>query len=1198
MRFGSKAGLLDNQRSDPAQSLAHSIVLTGLQPSTTYAYRVRSTDATGNAASSREAFFKTVAASPSSPSLSEFTITRVPGLRGLYRLSAAIPNTAKIVRVDFYLDGKPLGQDYAPLPDGGLNRFEYLLAPSFAGLPDADFFRQHTIEAVAVGEDGLTGRGQVLFDPPFECAEIEASVVQPLRGKTLFIQGEVVPQGTTQHIEVSARRIAPLCEYPAGDTRSAIERMNCIEEHAMVASVDIYAGGRFVCHLDGNNSHTYECDWDLGGLATGTYTVRADVTGDASCKQTVTQDLSIRQGEARLDVTREVTRAGNVFEVALTVENVGRAAYTVDRIEDSVTGFQPIAKEITDVGLAYTVAMDCRSSGTDCALDIEVGDAADTVITLHPGGRLTVSYQALPVLDVDPDDDDWVIGTDPVRVVGRGEQENPAFDLPCVQTTDREPLADAVRSAWGGSNYLIVTNRGVLWLLYGLDTPRGYHSLLSDMARLARYRGAMLGYVGGLDANDPDEIREVIRDWGSDMRGADMAAGGYLTDGYLLIVGDSVVVASKLIYDDDIADATADWQDGGISPIRLVDNYYANTSGSSKPELAVGRLPGDTISALRRPIETSLLDLHNCSWGLVVSGTDDDDDENEGDFREGSRQIRNRLDDEFEFVRLIHWDDFPSGLDRLNEFLQWAPQMDAIFYQDHGGVRSWDSTLETSTVPNNFQGSYPVVVALACWTGHYQAEDSIAEAFLDSEAGAYIGSTEPSAIVTNVEAGPMYVERWLAGRTAAQALRQTKRALWGDDPEDVERMWVHEYNYYGDPTYAYCPDNNAAQMSGLAAAPDPPVVAAVPPSTLTLMIPPYEVSSEGGIDRVSIPGGGMLLTEGQPMVPTFLMTQEIPAGYQVQDVTLAERSGLSTASGLVLPIVRHEPANSSVVWANQPAITANSGWYPERDFGWQIDERPDGATTLVLRLYPFYYNAATRDARFYTNYRFSLRYTQPDVRLTDIATDKLAYAPGEPVEVHLIIESTGAARDAVVAAVVRREASSEPVAGLLLTTMAALEGRATFSTTWSGGDPDAYYAEITLREPGGDLINRATAAFVVGSSAAEISSFTATPASYAPGQPVAIHLSFANTGSVPIAGAATVEVRDPAGGVVQTFTHDFEGLAVGASLGFDDVWTTTGMLGTHRLLGYVTYDGQATEPAVALVRSSPRTYLLLVLIDL
>ena len=135
--------------------------------------------------------------------------------------------------------------------------------------------------------------------------------------------------------------------------------MNCIEDHAMVAGVDIYAGGRFVCHLDGNSSHTYECNWDLGGLTTGTYTIRADATADASCKETVTRDLIIRQGEARLDVTREVTRTGNVFEVALTVENLGRAAYTVDRIEDSVTGFQPIAKQIASVDLEYTVAMDC-----------------------------------------------------------------------------------------------------------------------------------------------------------------------------------------------------------------------------------------------------------------------------------------------------------------------------------------------------------------------------------------------------------------------------------------------------------------------------------------------------------------------------------------------------------------------------------------------------------------------------------------------------------------------------------------------------------------------------------------------------------------------------------------------------------------------------------------------------------------------
>ena len=423
---------------------------------------------------------------------------------------------------------------------------------------------------------------------------------------------------------------------------------------------------------------------------------------------------------------------------------------------------------------------------------------------------------------------------------------------------------------------------------------------------------------------------------------------------------------------------------------------------------------------------------------------------------------------------------------------------------------------------------------------------------------------------------------WLGGRTAAQALRETKRTLWGDDPEDVERLWVHEYNYYGDPAYAYCPDNDAAEVPGRTAA------AAGPPSTLDLTITAYEVASEGGIDRVSIPGGSMLLTEGQPMVPTFLVTQEIPAGYRVQEVTLAERSGLSTASGLRLPLVRHEPAVSGR--AGEPTgRSASPGWYPERDYGWQVDEQPDGTSTLVIRVYPFYYDASTTDIRFYSTYHFAIRYTQPATGLVDVAADKLTYAPSEPVAIHLVVEAMGAAQDAVVEVGVRREASSEPVAGLLLTTLAGLQGQATFSATWDGGSPDAYYAEVTLRETGGDLIDRATAAFTVGSSEAEISSFTATPSSYAPGQSVIVHLSFANTGTVPITGITTVEVRDLAGAVVRTFTHDFEGLAVGASLGFDDLWPTTGMLGAHRLLGYVTYDGRATEPAVALVRSSPRT---------
>ena len=283
----------------------------------------------------------------------------------------------------------------------------------------------------------------------------------------------------------------------------------------------------------------------------------------------------------------------HVFEVALTIENSGRATYVVDRIEDTVTGFQPIPKEaIPNIPVQYDVTMDCLSAGAGCDVNIDVAEPLETALFLAPGESFSVVYQLMPVLDVDPEDEDWAIGSEPVRVIGRREAENPTFDRPCVETSDDEPLADAVRSFWGSSRYLIVTNRSRLLIFYGWDQPDDYHRLLAALARLARYRGAMLAYVGGLDHDQADEIRTVIGEWGADMRGADMEAGGYLTDGYLLLVGDELIVPARTVVDADIADATADWPHGGVGIISSADNYYANIAGNSKPELVVGRMPG------------------------------------------------------------------------------------------------------------------------------------------------------------------------------------------------------------------------------------------------------------------------------------------------------------------------------------------------------------------------------------------------------------------------------------------------------------------------------------------------------------------------------------------------------------------------------------------------------------------------------
>ena len=74
-----------------------------------------------------------------------------------------------------------------------------------------------------------------------------------------------------------------------------------------------------------------------------------------------------------------------------------------------------------------------------------------------------------------------------------------------------------------------------------------------------------------------------------------------------------------------------------------------------------------------------------------------------------------------------------------------------------------------------------------------------------------------------------------------------------------------------------------------------------PPSTLDVVIPDYEVTTEEGIDHVEIPGGKIATVVGKPMIPYYTTPLDYPEGYVVQDVVLIERSSLETATGLNIP---------------------------------------------------------------------------------------------------------------------------------------------------------------------------------------------------------------------------------------------------------------------------------------------------------
>jgi len=249
---------------------------------------------------------------------------------------------------------------------------------------------------------------------------------------------------------------------------------------------------------------------------------------------------------------------------------------------------------------------------------------------------------------------------------------------------------------------------------------------------------------------------------------------------------------------------------------------------------------------------------------------------------------------------------------------------------------------------------------------------------------------------------------------------------------------------------------------------------AEPGSVLEVTVPDYEVDTIAGLDYVDIPGGNVLLVEGKPRVPYYSVSVDYPKGHRVQDVTLKERAGMVTATGLKLPTVVVKPLSSS---GSDLPPDGNEGWYPEEDYRWRVWENPDGSTTLVIVMYPFYYNPETTDVKFYKNYRFDIEYIISNVEITRLYTDKDIYERGDEVTLDIQLNNSGATQDVVVSTVIKQYGLGETVAGLPLRSLKNLVGDASLTAEWDSGGtmPGSYYAEVILTDTAGNMLDKKVA---------------------------------------------------------------------------------------------------------------------------
>jgi uncharacterized repeat protein (TIGR01451 family) len=1242
VQVGDQAATYDRQVQDPALFQDHALKLTSLAPSTVYHYFVQSTDGSSNTVASVEGFFETAPLSDSEPPVaSSLAFERDPGLYDLYRFSASVSDTIGVARVEFYMDDELIGVDYAPSSPA----YEAYMHPFVQGIAREDFFTSHEMRVVAYDHAGLSGVQQQTIIPFEEPMEGELRIELPHQGYIEYIEGNTVPAGTEVNIVVYAVEYEwasildlfqtnPVSEEPHEIPHGPFGLQAARPEQpagpfAQVPGVifgqELYgiqvdrAVDRVVFSIDDTPVYTsvpdHETDfyhsyvWDISGMPTGTHKIAATAYDTAGKQLYRARHMGIKRGTPAFDLSRSVSRIGNYFRVSLTLTNEGTASAEVDRMIDNVYGFQPIRRDLPlGADPSYEVITWCSLDVIHCDVVIDLRDTAGDSITLGPGESATVEYDVVPILYTYSFQ--YAIGPYDVAIqyddaTGYHEQE---ITRPCYSTEEGElnPVAWAKAEA----NYLIVTNPAYL-SFQSYPVEGAVELLLSELGRLAQLKSGILGYVAGDVANvaDPNWVDGWITQWGTGMMGSDGAPNGFLSNGYLLLVGETEIIPAHSKHMNPPSYASY----AHSLHIDTTDMYYANTGGNSfNPELMVGRIIGNVAWELVVPIQSSISVFEgrpnhdfDRSHALVVSGWDECreggcDDIN---FSDEAAAVDSRLTNGGTQVVRLDTPQYVSQTQSVAAFLSLAPGQDIIHLVGHGNSGSCDD-LEASDVTSPtdpFGDAHPFVYGSSCLTGRYTDGPSFAEAFLTRGAGVYLGSTEVSYCCTNKAVAKKFYDRWDSGESIAYALKQTKVDIgsynWKKPAAGYyEDIWTAEYHLFGDPKFglgvALPPRQSTSQVS------QKTQVAAGPVSSLDVVVPAYEITTTvEGETFVEIPGGFAVMAPGKPLVPLYDVIVEYPKGTSVQDVVMTSRSGLSTTTGLNVP--SFAPAESGCGCGCTTAAIASTGWWPESDFDWSIEESPVGTSTLRIRIYPFFYNPQTTDVKFYQNYSFEIETMTTTVEVSLLTTDEDEYAQGEVVSIELWVSNSGAAQDVIVDAVVKDGSTGELVDGLPLRSLKNLTGVSSFSYPWDSGgfDPGQYIVEVEVRDGQGNLLDQAMTGFMLGIFAGKVTTFTATPESFDVGDTISITLVFSNTGTVPISGTTVFKVLSESGELVQTLQRTFSGLAPGSDKRFDADWDTSGTeVGTFSIVGYTLYGGRSSGGAVV-VSSMRWIYLPIVLRD-
>jgi len=1165
VKYGRAAGEFELQKAYDSFVRSHSIALAELEPSSTYHFVVQSTDPDGNSVQSADRIFETL---PLADGEDPVVSIVDPGIcKGQVTLSAKASDNVGIDRVEFFINNEHVYTDYSASSDF---QCDWL----------TELFANGAYVAKVIAYDISGGHSQ---------SEILVEVAND--------KDPTVPEVTIGYpamYAVVAKEIG-IVVWVKDD--NGISKVQCLIDGKPFQTYT-YAPPYTPKDLSFTMS-TNPIWWDTRAWPDGTHRIGINATDVDGKSGLGYVDVKVNNGTPTpapglIVEDHKVLRDANEFTIELTVKCTETAPWGVKNvlITEFLSGFQPISQKTNFAD--YVAHLDVQSkklADTIYAYNA-VGTCNISVSDILSGYSVTFVYFAVPVMiyPKDPNAPMPSIG-DSIKLsyynMLTQTQENYETKVGQIarqeSTGNQEPISTAYDDALKGADYLIVTCPDKI---ADQQQPTETDRLFSDMADLARWhRSAVLGYIYPKNPDSPtieedkrDTLVNLINPAGEWAKKLHPNFSSPLS-GYLLIVGEDSIVPA--------------WQEEYLNPnpssppipIPVSDFRYSQRGGSP-PDLIVGRIIGDGAAGLSKSIQTCIstlkLKLFDRSDALVISGEGQGKttEEESQTFKNEATQWANLLSSKGYKVDSVYWPDYTGSIQYFNDFKLKAKDKDVILYNGHGAPDTWWPVPINTNIPSvNFGNAKPFVFADACETGDYaRAVGSIAKAFLKQGASIYIGATAP-----DYEKGPgVYgiFSNWDVSESVGKAFYEAKKNCWGTTNGVT---FCKLYNLYGDPKLGI------TQTLGGAGSTSEAILPSSPPTTIEVEVPDYIVDRNfygDGLDYVHIPDGLVWFERGQLQVPIYSVLLDYPQGYEINNVILDQRNGMVMDTGLNIPMTSLELTPSS--FNSVPYSGTVADWFPQKEYTWKAEENSDGTKTLFITMYPFQYNPLTSMARFYKNYAFNIDCTFSQVGVNGIGTQKDAYQQGDLIAFNIDLENDGEPQDVAIQALIKKCGEETVVDGLLLRTLRNCVDLCSYTPKWDTTtfDPGDYCIEVTLTDHLGNLLDRKTETFRLGTSSGVVTSLTATPRYFHIGDAIEVNMKFDNVGTIPISGVAKIEVFNSLGTIVDEYQHDIAYLMPSESIGLSNTWDTSGVEeSSYNIVGYVLYDGKASKPMTVTVET-------------